>query len=163
MATAWGARTIDAVNAGGVATQLFPVGAPAASMVSTVAGYPPASSGKVRRPVYGRLTKLDVTGDGVNSGVVELWDVGGTDRGAAPNNVNNGDTLTDAYLTANGILVQKINVPGVGGTPFTIPFEAINFSKGLAVRFIVVGATAGKTVSIAPFVEGGFMVQEVIA
>lgn len=151
----WGARDVGFVGAAGVVTQLFPVGCAAGVSTTT---YPPAApGGLVRRACQGRYRKLDITGDGVNSGTVELWDVAGLDRGAS-NNVNSGGiTMTDAYVTANGTLIAKRQIVGTGGTSFTENDTDIPFSKGLAIRFV---AAAGN-ISVSPDVEGGFMVQTV--
>jgi len=122
--------------------------------------WPPAAAGKVRRPRDGRIAKIEITGDGVNGGVLEVWDVKGLDRGTT-NNVNSaGDTMTNVYLVANGTLIHKINVPATGGEVFTLGAgEGMPFNKGLAVRFV---ASSG-AVFVAPFIEGGFGVQEVPA
>lgn len=152
----WGSRQINAVASNGVATVLFPVGAPASAMVNT-ATYPPATSGKVRRTVQGRIGRIEVTADGSNGGRVELWDVAGLDRGAS-NNTNNGDTVTNAFLAANGVLIGKINISSTATFPFTATFDAIPFNNGLAVRYIDGGAGY---IDVAPYIEGGFMVQEV--
>lgn len=151
----WGSRDVEDVIAAGVATQLFPVGAPASGMTDTTT-WPPAAAGKVRRPTHGKLHRLVVTPDGTNSGVLELWDVAGKDRGAS-NNVNSGgDTITDTYLDANGTLIQKLLVDGTGDAGVIEDVQGVPFSKGLAVRFV---GSAG-LVSIAATVEGGFMVSE---
>lgn len=157
MSVYWGSREVSGVAVNGVVTQLFPVGCPHSAMTSTAAGWPPAAAGKVRFPVAGRLNRLTVTSDGVNGGYVELWDVGGLEQGAANNINSGGDTLTDAFVTANGTLIARENVqPAVAASaPLTSQFEHIPFNKGLAVRYVGDGK-----VYIAPIVEGGFMVTE---
>jgi hypothetical protein len=163
MGSPWYSRDIAAVaDTTGVLTQLFPTGADKARMTSTVAAYPPATSGSVRRAIHGRIDRMQITGDGTNSGILELWDVGGTDRGAIQSgggsNVNNGDLLSAAYATANGKLIGKINVLATGaGAALVDSWADVPFNNGLAVRFI---SSAG-VVSVAPFVQGGFMIQEV--
>lgn len=173
MSSYWGAQDVNAVASNGVATQLFPQ---AGSIQGTMANtdttnggtYPPTPlGGLVRRPCQGRLAKLEITGDGTNPGTIEVWDVKGTDRGATVAqdgvngaNVNNGVTIANAYLTANGRLIAKKLVQGSAGTSFTEIFEAIPFNDGIAVRFWNSGPT-GK-VSVAAFVEGGFMLRPVV-
>lgn len=158
MSQPWSARNIAAVASNGVVTQLFPTTLIAAGNVGTdlvsTATYPPTGGGLVRRPTFGRTEKVMITSDGTNGGVVEFWDVAGTDRGAS-NNVNDGDTMTDAYVTANGLLIAKINITGTAthGSELASYIHHIEFAKGLAVRFV----SGAGVVSIAPFVEGGFM------
>ncbi len=154
---AWGSRTVAGVASNGVATQLYPVGVPAAgSCADTSGGWPPAASGLVRRPTAGRASNVHITGDGVNGGYVELWDVGGLDRGASDNVNSGGDTVTNAYLAANGRLLQVINIESSEGQAFAYGSQVINFDRGLAVRYVGSGS-----VYVAPYCEGGFMVQAV--
>lgn len=153
----WGSREVADVTASGSATQLFPVGVPSTEDTTT---YPPASDGKVKRATSGMIDHIDFESDGVNGGVVELWDVEGLDRGGS-NNVNNDDLLTDAFLSANGTLIAKIQIKPSAGTghPFGSTIGKIPFNKGLAVRFVGVAGV----VNVAPYIEGGFLVQLVVA
>lgn len=158
----WGSRSVSAVASNGVATQLFPTTIANSACTST-ATYPPAAAGKIRRPTSGTLRSMEVTSDRTNAGVLELWDVAGQDRGAS-NNVNSGgDTMTDAYLSANGRLIAKINIDPAGGAgvPLSWNLGDLHFSKGLAARFVNGGPTGA--VFLAPDVDGGFMVTEVPA
>jgi WD40 repeat protein len=155
--SAWGSRDISAVAATGNATQLFPNDTPAT--VSTAA-YPPAGGGLVRRATAGVLQKLHIMSDGVNGGTLEIWDVEGVDRGAS-NNVNDQLLLTNAFLVANGKLIDTIRITGSSDNNYSIwvGLENLQFNKGLAVRFANAGP-AGK-VTVSPFVSSGFMVQHV--
>lgn len=153
MAVYWGARDVDAVAEDGDATQLFPVGATAGDDTSTT--FPPSGGGRVRLPAHGRVGKIEITPDGTNSGYVEIWDVAGLDRGT-DNNVNSeGEAIDDTYLQANGTLIQKVLVDATVA-PFTSVVEDVPFNKGLAVRVVLEDGS----VSVAPFVEGGFRVIE---
>lgn len=156
--SSWGPRDINAVAAGGVATQLFPNAIPAT--VATAGAYPPVGGGLVRRATEGILHKLHIVPDGVNGGVLELWDVAGLDR-TASNNVNDATSLTNAYLAANGTLMDSLRITGTGTENYdlSLNLENLQFNKGLAVRFVNAGP-AGK-VTVTPFVSSGFMVQYV--
>lgn len=160
MSTYWGSRNVSAVASNGVATQLYPTtgGCNTRTNFADTSTYPPATSGEVRRPIHGRVGRIEVTGDGTNGGLVELWDVAGLDRGAS-NNVNNdgataSNTLTDAYLTANGTKIGVVNITANTVVPFTATFDDIPFNKGLAIRYVDGG---GGYVIVSPYVEGGFM------
>lgn len=154
----WYSRTVNAVASSGVATQLFPSTLLSASTggsdLALTATYPPVGGGFVRRPTAGRTEKVMITSDGINGGIVQFWDVAGLDRGAS-NNVNDGDTMTDAFLTANGLKIAEFRITGTAthSTELASCCQEVDFFKGLAVRFIS-GAGA---VTIAPFVDGGFM------
>lgn len=153
----WGARDVGFVASNGIATQLFPYPTPAAASMAVTTTYPP-TPGNVRRPTHGRIISVKVTSDGSNAGYVELWDVAGLDRGAS-NNVNSGgDTVTDAYLIANGRMIEKAQIQATAGADFTTEFTDIPFNNGLAIRFV---ASAG-VVSVAPMIEGGFMLRPVV-
>jgi hypothetical protein len=156
--SAWGTRDVSAVLAGGAATQLFPNDLPAC--VATAAAYPPVGGGNVRRATEGVLQKIHIMSDGANGGVVELWDVCGLDRTAA-NNTNDQLLLTDAYLLANGKLIDSVRITGVDTYNYSMSLnlENLQFNKGLAVRFVNAGPAGKMTVS--PFVTSGFMVQYV--
>lgn len=157
---AWGTRTIAGVAAAGDATQLFPIGCPAAQMANTIAAYPPAVSGDVRRAIHGHIHIITVASDRVNGGYIELWDVSGLDRGAlAAGNVNNGDFLTDAYLTANGKMIDRVNVlgPSNEASGFNWYVEETPFNRGLALRYV-----GGGSVFVSPFIAGGFSRQTII-
>lgn len=158
MSQPWYSRSIAAVASNGVVTQLFPTtliraGGVGSDLVST-ATYPPSPGGLVRRPTKGRTEKVMVTPDGINGGIVEFWDVAGTDRGAT-NNVNDSDTMTDAYVTANGRLIAKIRITGTApqSSELSSYIHHVEFNNGLAVRFI----SGDGTIDVAPFVEEGFM------
>ena len=155
MSAPWVSRSISAVASNGVATQLFPIGCVAgADTTATTGRYPPVGGGFVRRSVNGRTEKLVFTPDGINGGMVEIWDVGGVDRGDT-NNVNTQATLTDAYLTANGTLLQKYRVTGSSAqaTELTFSIHHLEFNKGLAIRFV----SGSGAIDVAPYCEGGFM------
>lgn len=158
MSQYWGSRSIAAVASNGVVTQLFPTtlvraGGAGTDLVST-STYPPSGGGLVRRPAAGRTEKVLITPDGINGGVVEFWDVAGTDRGAS-NNVNDSDTMTDAYVTANGRLIEKLRITGTSpqSSEMSSYIHHVEFSQGLAIRFI----SGAGTIDVAPFVEAGFM------
>ena len=155
--SAWGTRTINAVASNGNATQLFPNDIP--TTVST-ATYPPVGGGNVRRATEGVLQKIHAASDGVNGGILELWDVAGLDRGA-DNNTNDQLLLTDAYLQANGKLIDSLRITGTGTENYdmSLNLENLQFNKGLAVRFW--NSTPAGTLKISPFVTSGFMVQHV--
>lgn len=155
--SSWGTRDINAVAAAGDATQLFPNAIP--TTVATVV-YPPVGGGLVRRATEGVLQKIHIVPDGVNGGVVELWDVAGVDRGAS-NNTNDQLLLSNAYLVANGTLIDTVRVTGTGTENYdmSLNLENLQFNKGLALRFVNAGP-AGK-ITVTPFVTSGFMVQYV--
>ena len=158
MSQAWYSRDVAAVASSGVVTQLFPSTLIAASLGGTdlvlTTTYPPAGGGLVRRPTSGRTEKVSVTSDGVNGGIVEFWDVAGADRGAT-NNVNNANTMTDAFVVANGRLIFKMFITGTAthGSELSANIDNVEFAQGLAVRFI----SGAGTISVAPYIEGGFM------
>lgn len=151
--SAWGSRTIAAVVATGNATQLFPNDIP--TTVAT-AVYPPVGGGLVRRPTEGVLQKIHIVTDGVNGGTIELWDVSGLDRGAS-NNTNDQLFLTNAWLVANGKLIDTMKITGTGTENYdlSLNMENLQFNKGLAIRFVNAGPAGSVTVS--PFVTSGFM------
>lgn len=153
--SAWGTRTIAAVTATGNATQLFPNDITATVSTAT---YPPVGGGNVRRATEGVLQKIHGTSDGVNGGKLELWDVSGVDRGAT-NNTNDQLLLTNAYLLANGKLIDTLAVNGVGSENYSMSLnlENLQFNKGLAVRFVNAGPAG--SIQVSPFVTSGFMVQ----
>lgn len=155
MSAAWGSRSILGVSSTGVATQLYPTTMPATASTAT---YPPAGGGYVRRPTEGRTEKIAIAPDGINGGLVEIWDVAGLDRGAS-NNVNDGVTMTNAYLVANGKLIWSTRITGSAdhGSELAFAIHHLTFEKGLAVRFVS-GAGA---IDVAPFVEAGFMLSYV--
>ena len=168
MSSPWGSRTINAVAANGVVTVLFPAfGSAVGAMADTsnTGAYPPVASGNVRRACHGKITAVEVAGDGINAVTVELWDVGGLDRGPTYTqdnvngvNTNNDDKIPNGQLVAQGaVKIGTKLIPGTGDGTFTERFEAIPFNLGLGIR--VVGA-AGSVV-VSPFCEGGFMIQAV--
>lgn len=156
MSQSWGIITVSAVASNGVATQLFPDTVSTGG--STAAAYPPVGGGNVRRATEGYCEKFKIVPDGTNGGIVEVWDVAGLDRGAT-NNVNDGTSLTDAYLTANGRLIDKFRITGSAEQPYETNFAIHHhrFHNGLAVRFV---GGAG-SIDVIPFVENGFMIQYV--
>jgi hypothetical protein len=153
--SAWGTRSISAVASNGNATQLFPNDITATVSTAT---YPPVGGGNVRRATEGVLQKLHIVSDGVNGGLVELWDVAGLDRGSS-NNTNDQLLLSDAYLQANGKLIDTVRITGTGTDNYSVSLnmENLQFNKGLAVRFV--NATPTGAVQVSPFVTSGFMVQ----
>lgn len=166
--TYWGSRSIGFVASNGALTQLYPnFGSITGTMsdTSNTGTYPPTGGGIVRRPSHGHCVALEITGDGSNAVTVELWDIAGTDRGKTytqdstnGTNVNNDVLIPNGKITTlNGILIGTKQIPGTGGGTFTERFEAIPFNQGLAVR--VVGAAGAA--SIAPYIDGGFMIQTV--
>lgn len=131
---AWAGLQLDAVTDTGDLTQLFPSYCPAG--VNPFA--PHATGAKVRRPGDGILSSVQVQTDGVNGGVIEIWDVSGLDGRI---DVSSDDVITDAQLQtliASGYakLVYNQNFTGTSGA--TIP-TAVNrrFARGLAARYIV--------------------------
>ena len=156
--SSWGARTIAAVASNGNATQLYPTSIP--TTVSTTT-YPPAGGGLVKRPTEGSLIKLHISTDGTNGGTLEIWDVAGVDRGSS-NNTNNSILLTDAWLQANGKLIDSLQITGTstaGNYEATLNMEHIQFNQGLALRFWNVDIDG--VITVAPYINSGFMVQYV--
>lgn len=163
MSQTWFSRSIAAVASSGVVTQLFPTaliraGGVGSDLVST-ATYPPVGGGLVRRSTKGRTEKILVTPDGINGGIVEFWDVAGLDRGAS-NNVNDSDTMTDAFVTANGRLIAKIRITGTASQSSELAMYChhVEFDFGLAIRFV----SGSGTIDVSPFVEEGFMKSYVV-
>lgn len=159
MSDSWGTINITAVASNGVATQLFPATvAVGVDTTDATGAYPPTGGGLVRRPSEGWFEKITATPDGVNGGLLEIWDCGGLDRGDAEN-VNTATAISDTYLTANGKLLYKVRITATAEQPYDLSsyLHHVRFNKGLAVRFVA----AGGTIAIMPFVENGFSLQYV--
>jgi hypothetical protein len=139
---------LSLVAANGNVTQLYPAYAAAGSDPATAT---PAN--QVRKPCEGQLISCQVASDGTNAGILELYDISGSDLGI---NVSSAATITDAQLDAaiaankaKLILVQ--NFAGSGLTPWS-PVGPAGFTKGLAAR--AVGATGTCTLNLV--VHGGY-------
>jgi hypothetical protein len=128
--------------------QLYPAYAAAGAVPATAT---PAQ--QVRYPCEGQLISMQVASDGVQPGIVELYDISGMELGI---DVSSLTAITDAQLdaaisagTAKLMLVQ--NFAGSGLTPWA-PVGPASFMKGLAVR--VVGASGTCTLNLV--VHGGY-------
>ena len=115
----------------------------------------------MRRPTTGKTENVFVSTDGTNGGYFELWDVGGLDR-SATNNVNNGDTMTDAYVQANGKLIWNVRLVGNSEAPYDLlmAIDHLEFYAGLACRYVnAPGGNPTGTITVTPMCEAGFMVN----
>ncbi len=143
MSTPWGLVTVENVaDATGDLTQLFPDYCTPGTGAATMGN-------EVRQCTDGVLLRLEISpGEDQNGGVLEIWDVAGiTANGVAANNINTGNTLTNAYLLgqkALGLakLVWHKSFKGDSGLSDKIFQIRTPISRGLAARYIF--ATEGE-------------------
>lgn len=107
----------------------------------------------VRCPCEGQLVSLQVATDGINSLILEVYDISGIELGI---NVSSATTISDAQLDAaisagKAQLIFEQNVAGSGLTPFASVGPA-RFMKGLAFRAV---GSAG-TCKVNAVVQGGY-------
>lgn len=148
----WGALAIPFGTATGNLTQLYPNWAPVGDAL------PIAPNGLLRRPEGGRVGQVSIKSDGVNGGVLELWDLTGLDL---PADVSSLTVITNAQLLTlqSRGLAQLVWSQNYGASP-TVPAAgslAFGFMKGLAARNV---ATAG-TASLNIIAEGGYSLRQV--
>lgn len=140
--------TTSMVAASGDVQQLYPNYAAVGADPATAT---PAD--QVRRPCEGQLISLQVASDGTNAGILELYDINGSDLGI---NVSSATTITDTQLDAaiaagKAKLILEQNFAGSGLTPWS-PVGPASFMKGLAAR--AVGATGSCKLNLV--VHGGY-------
>lgn len=140
--------SLSMVASNGNVTQLYPDYAAAGADPTTA-----ATGDQLRQPCEGQLIALQVASDGTNAGILELYDISGTELGI---DVSSAATITDTQLdaaitanTAKRILVQ--NFAGSGLTPWA-PVGPASFMKGLAAR--AVGGAGACTLNLV--VHGGY-------
>lgn len=152
---AWGGIEIDNVNDGGVLTQLYP------NWVA--AGSGSAGIQRRRRPnegVLGRMEVVPATGVG---GTFELWDIAGELTGT--NDVSAGNTLTNAFLTAEiaagrARLLWKVDFSGdLEGSNKMIGIRNV-FARGLAARYVQSDTPGDHQVLLNMSVDGGYQVWD---
>ncbi len=146
----WGGLSLPVVTATGNLTQLYPNFAPAG------AALPVPPGGVLRRPQGGRVGQMSIQSDGMNGGVIEVWDISGLDAVA---DVSSGTTITNAQLVSLKALgkAKLLWSQNFAGTP-TIPAAgslAFGFLRGLAARFV--GTTGAMSLNI--IAEGGYTLQ----
>lgn len=141
----WSGLPLTAVVATGDLTQLYPTWFPAGVLKAT------ATPGQqIRKPTSGVLKGINVQTDGINGGIIEIWDVSGEDIGA---NVSTATAITNAQLVAlqaegrAKLIFSKDFTANVG------PFDTtrVNFMHGLAARYV----NAAGTCKLNLGVEGG--------
>jgi hypothetical protein len=109
-----------------------------------------------RRPKGGALVTVQVETDGVDGGMIELFDCDGEELGA---DVNTLDVITNAQITA-GIAAGSVrkmyeqSFVGSSGARLNIA-PGTPFMKGLALRFSNSGPTGTMKATIVS--DGGFM------
>lgn len=147
MATPFVSVALAGVAANGNLTQIYPD--------SCTPGTGVVSMGNlVRKPVYGTIHGIQVFTDGVNGGVIEIWDLDGND-GAA--DVNTGVTITNAQLLA-AIALGKARLMWtqryIGGGTATFPSEIpVPFQHGIAARNVAAAGSCQINVTMA----GGYV------
>ena len=140
--------TLTAVTSTGNLTQIFPAG--------MTAGPGTGAPGSMKRMTSsGCLFRAEVCPDGANGGVLELWDVDGSDGGA---NVDTGTTITNAQLNvslalsprrARLIYTQSFSGAGAGDVRAqSIVPAGLHINWGLAARFIGAAGTCSLNVSM---------------
>ena len=140
--TPW-AVTLTQVAATGNLTQLYPV--------FCTAGAGAITQGEVvRRPCEGTINELLVSGDGSNSGTLELYDLNGNDGGA---DVDTLAAITNAQLVAmlaasppTAKLIKHVTIAGTDQLrAVTSGSAGTPCMKGLAARFSS-GSPAGNCI-----------------
>ena len=133
----WGAVPLTGVAGNGDVTQLFPLWA----SVGVNPFGTPDQGDQVRRPSEGFCYKLQIETDGVNGGLLQLYDISGLDIGV---DVSSATVITDAQLDAaiaSGDakpIYEKSFVSAHDGAPEN--YGGFGFIKGLAARFVGTGS-----------------------
>lgn len=123
--------TLTGVAADGNVTQLYPAWAAAGANPAV------ATLGQqIRQPIEGQVISLQIRTDGTNGGVIELYDINGTQAGA---NVSSAAVITDTQLDAaiaagNAKLIYTQNFIASPETPINMGWKG--FQKGLAARYV---------------------------
>ena len=149
MTTPWSGLEVDAVTDDtGNLIQLYPASCS-----------PGSGSGlkgsQIRKPQAGITTSMQIQTDGINGGVLELWDVNGADAGADVDTLNVITAAQLNSLVARGMarILWSQNLTGSFAEPMRSA-NPVNFSHGIAARFVN-QAGVGK-VFINIFADGGF-------
>lgn len=154
MSQAWVA-SLAAVAATGDLTQLYPDFCPTGTAKAS------ASPGdQIRRPIEGKLHSVQLETDGSNGGLIQLYDIDGSEAGA---NVSSLEAITNAQLTAliaSGkarLVFEKTFAAATGAETVGIG-QFRSFAKGLAARFSNAGPTG--TCKLNLVVTGGYRLNE---
>ena len=136
MTTSW-TTTLTGVAANGNVTQLYPDFCTAGAGAGT-------QGEQVRRPAGGTISNIMVSGDGTNSGTLELYDITGISEGA---DVDTAATITNAQLVAalaksppTARKIADVPIAGTDHVPIWRPGgTAPTVQQGLAGRFVSSG------------------------
>jgi hypothetical protein len=143
--TPWANLSLSAVTSTGNLTQLYPASCTAGTGANTMGN-------EKRGPCEGILVNAQVETDGIDGGLIELWDVNGADAGA---DVDTATVITNAQLAAmvaagKARIMYAQNFSGGSGSRLAIA-HGVTFAHGLAGRFV---AAAGSC-SLNLIVSGG--------
>ena len=147
MSTPWGGLSLTAVaDTTGNATQLYPASCSAGSGATT-------KGTQIRRPMGGVTTSISIQTDGTDGGIIEIWDVCGSDGGADVNTLAAITATQLNALVAAGMarLIWSENFTGTSAAPMRST-QPINFVHGLAARYI----NSTGTCKVNVFADGGF-------
>lgn len=151
MTTMYTKELSDATGALAV-TQLFPDSCTVGSGATT-------AGTERRKPTDGTLYRLEVYPSGAAAGTIEIFDVAGLQEGAT-NNVDTGETLTNAYVTAEiaagrGRKIWHQTIAGSAGGGKVMVGLPASIMRGLAARWID-AAGGGKKCILNINVDGTF-------
>lgn len=153
MATEGWVCPITAVVATGDLTQLYP------AWVSAGVAKSSSTNGQLlRRPLQGALHSIQVEADGVNGGLIQIYDIDGGQWGA---DVSSATAITNTQLTAalaagGAKLIFEQQFAGtVGSGPVNAPGVFRGFMKGLAARMVMDDPT-GAACKLDLVVQGGY-------
>ena len=147
----WSGVPLTGVAANGDLTQLYPTHAPVGVNHSAAHN----AGDLIRHPLGGKLGSVQVKTDGLNGGVIEIWDISGFEVGA---DVSLAKTITDAQLQ---ILITAKKAKLIFSQDFASSSGARTafaghraFMKGLAGRFVGAG-----TCELNLTVDGGYQLR----
>lgn len=150
-------QTATNVIATGNLTQLFPPWCTVGSGLTT--------QGTLRRQAQeGILYSAELYSVTATGGVIELWDIAGTDSGTS--NVDTATVITNAYLVAaiarnEAKLIWNQSFTGTDATPRKFSQRTI-LRRGLAVRYInTVDGVGTDTISLSIVSEGVYRKVEI--